>query len=623
MNPQSLAALYRNAHNAMRNVDGLQPQEAFDELLKYMLFRQCNEAGAERIGLTRQLNFDGGFRYGDAEAAQRIRQLFQDYLCGFTASARDAWSHTEIRLTDDALLTVHEMFTGVELSQARIDVRSAALRMFLSPELRRGLGIYLTPDEVVRAMVHAVAPVPGTVVFDPACGSGTFLVEVARFWAENSGGSGSGSLLGGDINSRMVLLADLNLGHLDDVRFDCRVADAIGRSSGAHDDWPAPNSVDYIFTNPPFGVYVDHDSVASLGLATARQGGSKLQSEVLFIERCLRWLKPGGLLSIVLPRSVLTNASLHGARCALDELGILGGVMNLPPETFAATGTQTNTCVLFIWKRQTGPIERGNRSVHVVDVSNVGFDSTGRAREGCELPATGVALRDALVGHKPAARVSTLEMDPRTTISQFTDVLNRSRGDQLAVRLGDLVDLAETGRTPARSAYAEAGAFIVKVGNLTGHGIDWTPRSRNYVKSSWVSDRWLLEPGDILLTSSAHNPIYIAKKVDIVGEIPDYIGDATTFVGEVLRLRVRRGRIEPFRLLAILRHPTTKENIRQLIRGQTAHLRPADLLELRVDEALATEDLVENLRAELELSQQFNLLKHQQRVLLGVSDEDE
>lgn len=39
-----LAHLYDQAHNLMRNIDGLQPQEAFDELLKYVFFKQTCEA---------------------------------------------------------------------------------------------------------------------------------------------------------------------------------------------------------------------------------------------------------------------------------------------------------------------------------------------------------------------------------------------------------------------------------------------------------------------------------------------------------------------------------------------------------------------------------------------------
>lgn len=618
MTPQTLSTVYESAHNVMRNTDGLQPQEAFDELLKYMLFKQCNEKTSQQVHLTRQLNLSGGFHYGGSESAKQIRELFAEYLSQFTPSARDAWSDTNIRLSDDALLSVHHLFSEIELSTIDIDARSAALRMFLSPELRRGLGIYLTPDEVVRCVVQAAAPPNDAVVFDPACGSGTFLVEVAKYWKENDLPV-KGKLLGGDINSRMVLIADLNLGYRDSVDFECRVSDAITPRS--MNDWPPLNSVDFIFTNPPFGVYVDYEALSNLAV-NSRGKGAKLPSEVIFIERCLRWLKPGGLLSVVVPRSVLTNATLHEARCALDELGVMEGVMNLPPETFTATGTQTNTSVLFIRKRDLGLDNKKNILTHVLDVSNVGFDSTGRTRKGSELPDAGAAMRKAILDGKGVDPIVSLEISSKHSVSKYITTLNESRGGEDFVRLGDLVELAETGRTPARTSYADSGAFIVKVGNLTGHGIDWTPRDRNFVNPKSVSDRLTVQPGDILLTSSAHNPIYIARKVDIVGDIPIHVGKSITFVGEVLRLRARPDRIDPFQLLAILRHPSTKEDIRQLIRGQTAHLKPSDLLELRVDETLVSSDLVENLRAELQLSQQINLIRHEQRVLLGLSEEE-
>ena len=41
---RKLASIYRESHNIMRNIDGLQPQEAFDELLKYLFFKQNYEA---------------------------------------------------------------------------------------------------------------------------------------------------------------------------------------------------------------------------------------------------------------------------------------------------------------------------------------------------------------------------------------------------------------------------------------------------------------------------------------------------------------------------------------------------------------------------------------------------
>ena len=43
-----LASLYSRAHDIMRNVDGLQPQEAFDELLKFLFCRQSRKSHGQR-----------------------------------------------------------------------------------------------------------------------------------------------------------------------------------------------------------------------------------------------------------------------------------------------------------------------------------------------------------------------------------------------------------------------------------------------------------------------------------------------------------------------------------------------------------------------------------------------
>ena len=43
MDTKTLASIYREAHNMMRNIDGLQPQESFDEILKFLFFKENDE----------------------------------------------------------------------------------------------------------------------------------------------------------------------------------------------------------------------------------------------------------------------------------------------------------------------------------------------------------------------------------------------------------------------------------------------------------------------------------------------------------------------------------------------------------------------------------------------------
>jgi len=665
LSAQSLASLYRDAHNLMRNTDGLQPQEAFEELLKYLFFRQNHASSAAQPHTADTL------RRGFAACVKALHGQ---------GSAHELWRDRKFRLSDAALLSLHGLFAGIVFSSISFDVWSAALRMFLSPDLRRGLGIYLTPDAVVQAIVEAVAPPHDVVVYDPACGSGTFLIETLRFWRAAQPRARARStaqpteprelcVLGSDINARMLLLAELSLGQMPSATFVHKTLDALthptaaatceltsrrhtaraltstsrqqlsaGRSQLRVLDtvWPQPNSVDLILTNPPFGTYIEPQAVAAQQFttlaSTERSTPSRMQSEVLFIEQCLRWLRPEGLLAIVVPRSVVTNASLSRARKAIDRLAILTGMLTLPPETFAATGTQTTTCVLFLRKRSREDVDAAataddDAQIHadlirvpVIDIDNVGVDLTGRARAGSQLTQAARDLKRSLVTGRAIGLARHVRVPRARSLSSVlhaaTSTTTRAPRKKQQ-RLADVVELAQTGRTPARAAYTAGGIFTLKVGNLTGQGIDWTPRDRNYVAPHFVSDALYLRDGDIVLTASAHNPRYIAQKVDIVHAIPEFVGGRATFVGEVLRLRVKPDAMSPFELLAMLRTPATRAAIQSLIRGQTAHLRPKDLLELPLPHKAASPRLVELLKREADLARELNLIVAGQRELLG------
>lgn len=591
LTPRQLAGLYSKAHDLMRNIDGLQPQEAFDELLKYLFFKEIADERGETVKIPFELTPNGSYARVNSAAAKRIRSLFKSFA-KTGAAAKQLWADSGFRLSDAGLLALHDVFDGLNLKSISFDKRSTALREFVPGEIRRGLGIFLTPDDVVAMMVAALAPKQGGLVFDPACGSGTFLIEALKHWGKRKKRP---TVHGADKNPRMLLLAELNLGHSPDAEFTAALADSLFDDDRLSEIGIRPNSVDYIFTNPPFGVILDGSAAELQQYDTCMgEGGSTLkrqQSEVVFIERCLRLLRPGGWLAIVLPKSVITNNSLASARGKLDALGHVAGVVVLPPETFATAGTQTTTVVLFMRKYKPGDDRAAEKPIAVARVGNVGFDSTGRARDGNELPSLGSAMREALEQGHASGAVTMVGPVPLNMSSQRLSVLLsdqagrvRPNGNGLR-RLGDLVQEARTGRTPARSAYSDTGLFLVKVGNLTGHGISWLPRDRNFVdrrdRERRSAANLLVRRGDILLTSSAHSPVYIAKKVDVVTQIPVSVGGEASFVGEVMLIRPT-DELDPYNLVAFLRHPATQATVQAMVRGQTAHLHPDDLLELRV-----------------------------------------
>lgn len=621
---RQLTGLYNRCHDLMRNVDGLQPQEALDELLKYLFFREVNEErGPTTESTTFALSPAGQLSPQDKKALRQIRELFSEYMAEANDWVQQLWPDKKIKLSDTALLAVHNAFGEANIRDIPLDIRSVALKEFLTPDLRKGLGIFLTPDAVIRAAVRIISPKANARVYDPACGSGTFLIETLRLLREQHPKKQL-TVWGSDKSPRMLVLADLNLGHDAKTRFRRQLADSLFDLPRINDDDFAYDSFDVVLTNPPFGVQLEHLATNGLKFQTCLDENglpySRQQSEVVFVEQCLRFLKPGGVLGIVLPKSVVTNTveRIDRARKVIDALGYVWCGFSLPPETFAITGTQTTTAVVFIKKYERSTDLTRKHRIAWIDVSNVGYDTTGRSRSGSDLDGLPDEMLQLLSGTEKTQHGRLLaETSINETFARLPKLLSARTSTVVGnTRLGDLVALVRTGRTPARSAYQDNGLFVLKVGNLTGQGIDWSARERNFVSPSERGKRGalglLVERGDIVLTSSAHSPIYIAKKVDIVTDIPPQIGGDVSLVGELMLVRVLPEKVDPYALLAFLRAPPTAEHIRRMIRGQTAHLHADDLMDLIVPDVV--------LEKSAEMTAVKELLQEESRLALALSD---
>ena len=624
MTSRTLSLLYRRAHDRMRDVEGLLPQEAFDELLKFLFYKDCLETNRYSRPLPNGANH--------CDNPTTIRDMFAKGLAQHAPWALSLWPGSSFQVSDRTLNILQSLFSDIQLTKLPLDVRSTALSTFLTSDVRRSLGIYPTPVDVVRSMVEILSPSPGDILMDPACGTGTFLIETVRFITARRSLPTPLTIYGVDKNPRMLLLADFNLGHTPNLVFRRACADSLEqlhRPNATIADL-GPNSVDVILTNPPFGVTVTRAttnlSLFDTGPGGSRQERNRIPSEVLFLELCLDLLRPGGRLGIILPRSVLTNETISKQRSKIDQLGHLTQVIDLPPETFASTGTQTTTVAAFFRKHAAEDAPK-SVSVRVCHVTNVGFDTTGRRRPGSQLPT----LAAQLAAPHPVGPPTVTEYHQiplNETLQQAAQLLFRRNGQRLGNALRDFVESANTGRTPGRHAYTDRGMFILKVGNLSGRGIDWQPRDRNFVSEAEGAKRLaghnlIVHIGDLFLTSSAHAARYIAKKVDVVARIPEQYS-TVTFVGEMIRLRPATG-VDPFVLLAALRHSSVRDDLQACVRGQTAHLNPNDLLEvrvpydLRIPNRILTE-IAALLRQEADLAFQVNCVGTRVAQLLDLTD---
>lgn len=612
-----LAISYRLAHNEMRNTDGLQPSEALDELLKYIFFKTIDEDCDDPVDQIEL--FASPEKRSSVTREMRLRlDRYSDQFC---QSSGENLMIGSFNLSDACLINVHEVMGSHKLSSLSGDVRSAALRSFMGPDVRKGLGIFLTPDELVNEIIDALEIFPHARLADPACGSGTFLMAAADKAAKNQHVV---ELFGIDKNPRMLLMSRLNLSARSTSGVHLRVSDTLRPME--HSAWLPDASVDVIVTNPPFGVKINSQTREAAGFLFPHSGVTSIwkqqPSEILFVERCLQLLKPGGYLAVVLPRSVINNESTAGARQAMARQAGIHAIITLPPETFAATGTMTNTVVLVAQKYDADFTV--DTVVHplIARIDNVGYDSTGRERAGNQLPGLGEAIRHRAITDKRICVAGKMAaVDTFVDLPLLVSGRHHRQNTHFSAKLGDYVELANTGLTPPRSAYSDSGLFLVKVGNLSGSGINWLARDRNFVDLATGHKRYAkasrsLRKGDIVLTSSAHSPKYIAKKVDIITDIPDWVGGAAGLVGEVLLLRPDAAKVDPFALLAYLRLPHVMGAIQNMIRGQTAHLHPQDLLDLPIDADLLASSSIEILaglaKEESILNERMNEIGHQQ-----------
>lgn len=77
---------------------------------------------------------------------------------------------------------------------------------------------------------------------------------------------------------------------------------------------------------------------------------SKIKTEILFIERCLSLLKPGGRLGIVLPEGIFNNPSLAYVREFCENRAFIRAVVSLPQEAFFSSGASVKASLLFLQK---------------------------------------------------------------------------------------------------------------------------------------------------------------------------------------------------------------------------------------------------------------------------------
>ncbi len=350
-----------------------------------------------------------------------------------------------LRITDENHLQICVgALQNVKLFNSNLQVIDEAFEYLVNKSAKGEKGQYFTPRNVIDMIVYMMNPQPHEYVIDTAAGSCGFTVHTLfnvwnklkhqgkanfhnfsnqRLTAEQK--AFTDKVFGIDFDEKAVRVAKtlnmiagdgktnvIHLNSLDFTRWNEKFKDRDWmRKYGEgyyrlldlaeNRDEPKHFHFDLVLTNPPFaGDIKDNRLLAQYEVAYKENGKrvSRLSRDILFIERNLNMLKPGGRMAIVLPQGRFNNSSDERIRKYIMERARLIAVVGLHPNTFKPhTGTKTS--VLFVQKWNDDP-EKGplNPKVDEYEIFMAVSEKPGKDNSGNEIyktdPETGERLLD-------------------------------------------------------------------------------------------------------------------------------------------------------------------------------------------------------------------------------------
>lgn len=263
----------------------------------------------------------------------------------------------ELQTPDDIFDEVRRVLGMTSIRGQDFTALDQAFEQLTSRSYKADKGQYFTPRHVIDMCVEAVDPKPGESVCDPACGSAAFLKSAHTYGTEKYGEAAE--LYGFDYSHRACQVAKvvsligtkgaITVAQVDSLRLANR--NLLDQSDDTIESLMGQDfsGFDVILTNPPFAGDVSAETFAA-SYDVAKTSGKRLERDVLFIERCIRLLKVGGRLAIVLPDNKVSSRVFRDVRLWLGKNSEIRAVVSLHRYTFLPYTSQ-KAAVIFAIKK--------------------------------------------------------------------------------------------------------------------------------------------------------------------------------------------------------------------------------------------------------------------------------
>ncbi len=452
----NLLFTFKTCHNHIYVNEGMQKQPAFFELLKVIFCKIEDERNIPKALEFYATSEERSNSDGQLTVKNRIEKIF-DRVKKEKKNTKIFDPNDTIKLNPRTLSYIVSEIQKYSLLNTRIDIKGKAYEEIVGANLRGDRGEFFTPRNVMAMVVEMINPTIDEKVLDSSCGTGGFLVTAMTYamkqlriefeketgklksewddfekkaFQDKISDMAMNNYFGFDINPDLVKATKMNMvmnndgsGNIlqnnsllqphewtDDFKTRLSAALQIDKKTLINKD--SIGYFDVIVTNPPFGSKIpikDHAILSQFDLAriwkqdkkTGRwtitnKYQSSVSPEILFIERCWQFLKPGGRMGIVLPDALLGSPGTGYIREWLIKYTKIIASIDLHEDTFQPrNGTQTS--VLILQKKKADEILKEEKNglmsdynIYMAIVDKIGHDKRGntlfkRDEEGNEI----------------------------------------------------------------------------------------------------------------------------------------------------------------------------------------------------------------------------------------------
>lgn len=395
--------------------------DSFEEVFKLIFTKLYDELMAAR-DKTSYLKFRNS-GCTELELYNKISGLFDD--------AKNKWrgvfdEDSKILLTPSHLSVCVASLQNVKLFNSNLDVVDDAFEYLMSKSSKGEKGQYFTPRYVIDMCVKMMNPKEDEYVIDTAAGSSGFTVHSIfhvwntirerkglpkgdNFTAEERSNEEVSyvedkvfaidfdekavrvaktlNLIAGDGKTNVINLNTLDYSRWDEITKQDRWQDAYFegfrklkkvRPNGANDY--KEFNFDVLMANPPFAGDIKENQIITryeLGKNSQGKWQNKVGRDILFIERNLNFLKPGGRMAIILPQGRFNNSTDKGIRDFIAERCRILAVVGLHGNTFKPhTGTKTSVLFVQKWDEKLCP-KTDDYNIFFATMQKPGKDNSG------------------------------------------------------------------------------------------------------------------------------------------------------------------------------------------------------------------------------------------------------